>query len=340
MMLAVALIAIVLGVGIEAVRLKRLRDQFEARANVHAQLELFYRNAEKSKRESAVQSEADRAATLSLLDMSLQERPSLGKRSGEINKLRVEARDRLKAQTESEKLEAAEAQDQAAKFAYYAAYHDVLKQKYLRASELPWRSVEPDPPPTEPAARGFYWDERGDYQRARTGYEEAVRDEPENAGSLNNLAWSLSTCPNATLRDGKRALELATRACELTKRANSSFLDTLAAAFAESGDFKAAVETQGEAIALLSKGDPSKRAYRDRLEGYKAKKAFRVDGKKGIVTSRSVTMPSLAPRENVFSRIARRLYLACSCAIALCFWSKPPWMIPLTYRVARQRNAT
>ena len=76
----------------------------------------------------------------------------------------------------------------------------------------------------------------------------------EAATPMNNLAWILSTCADASLRDGKRAVELATHACELTGRKNAWLLDTLAAAFAETGDFKAAVETQREAMALLPTG--------------------------------------------------------------------------------------
>jgi hypothetical protein len=286
MMLLVALIASVLGAGIEGLRLKRNRDHFVARANEHAQWVDFYRNAEKTSRDSAEQYESLRAMNLSAFDIllqeeiSLQERPLLGRRSEEINKRSTEIRERIKAQSETEKLQAAEARSQAAKFAYYAAYHDVLKEKYLHASDRPWRSVEPDPPPPEPNNRAAYWEQRQDYHRARTAYEEAVRDEPENAIPLNNLAWILSTCPDASLRDGKRAVELATHACELTGQKNAWLLDTLAAAFAETCDFKAAVETQREAMALLPKGDPSETSYRDRLEGYESQKPFRMEAKK------------------------------------------------------------
>jgi tetratricopeptide (TPR) repeat protein len=280
-MLVVALIASVLGAGIEGLRLKRNRDQFVARANEHASLEVWYRNAEKSSRNSAEQYESLHAKTLSFLEMSVQERPLLGSRFDEINKRKTERRERFKAESEKEKLQAAEARSQAAKFTYYAAYHDALKEKYLQASDRPWRSVEPDPPPPEPSLRAVYWEGREDYHRALTAYEEAVRDEPENATPLNNLAWLLSTCPDATLRDGRRAVELATRVCKLAERENSSFLDTLAAAFAETGDFKAAVETQREAMALLPKGDPNETSFRHRLEGYESQKPFRMEVKKG-----------------------------------------------------------
>jgi tetratricopeptide (TPR) repeat protein len=280
MMLVVALIASVLGAGIEGLRLKRYRDQFEARANEHGSWELWYRNAEKRSRQSAEQYEALHAMTLSALDILVKERQVIAKHS-DLDKQSAETTEHLREQSETQKLQAAEARYQAAKFAYYAAYHDVLKEKYLQASDRPWRSVLPDPPPPEPSTRGVYWEQRKDYQRARAAYEEAVRDEPENALPLNNLAWILSTCPDATLRDGKRAVELATRACGLTERENVNYLDTLAAAFAETGDFKAAVKMQRKAIALLPKQEPSERAYHDRLEGYESLKPFRMEVEKG-----------------------------------------------------------
>ena len=137
--------------------------------------------------------------------------------------------------------------------------------------------VEPDPPPPEPSARGDYWSTRGDYRQALAGYEEAARGDPVEAGPLNDLAWFLSTCPDATFRNGERAVELATRACELTERKAPHVLDTLAAALAETGDFNGAVETQREAIGLLPKGDSTEKQYRLRIEGYLAGSPFRLE---------------------------------------------------------------
>jgi tetratricopeptide (TPR) repeat protein len=138
-----------------------------------------------------------------------------------------------------------------------------------------WHGIEPDPPPPEPDVRGFYWSERGDYVQAVAVYEDAVRDDPENATALNNLAWLLSTCPDGTFRDGKRAVDLATRACTLTGRKSPECVDTLAAAFAESGNFQAAVAAEREAIGLFSRGQPSEMEYRMRLESYQASKPYR-----------------------------------------------------------------
>ena len=65
---------------------------------------------------------------------------------------------------------------------------------------------------------------------------------------LNNLAWVLATSPDDELRDGKRAIELAKPACEVTEYKQAHILSTLAASYAESGDFDTAVEWSKKAV--------------------------------------------------------------------------------------------
>ena len=77
---------------------------------------------------------------------------------------------------------------------------------------------------------------------------EAVRLEPDWTLALNNLAWILATQPEAKLRNGNEATRFAMRAVSLTRRSNPNTLDTLAAAYAESGRFTDAVETAQNAI--------------------------------------------------------------------------------------------
>jgi hypothetical protein len=54
---------------------------------------------------------------------------------------------------------------------------------------------------------------------------------------LDELAWLLATYPDSKSRDGSDAVRLAERACVLTERRIPALLDTLAAAYAEAGDF-------------------------------------------------------------------------------------------------------
>jgi Tfp pilus assembly protein PilF len=78
----------------------------------------------------------------------------------------------------------------------------------------------------------------------------ALELKPDSADAMNNLAWILSTCPDANIRDGPRAAQLAQRACELTHYQAIPLITTLAAAYAEEGDFDKAIATTQQAIAL------------------------------------------------------------------------------------------
>ncbi|VTT99114.1 tpr repeat-containing protein : TPR repeat-containing protein OS=Pedosphaera parvula (strain Ellin514) GN=Cflav_PD3636 PE=4 SV=1: TPR_11: TPR_16: TPR_11: TPR_11 [Gemmataceae bacterium] len=119
---------------------------------------------------------------------------------------------------------------------------------------------------------------RRDYAGAVRDHMEALKRDPRHAGTFNQLAWVWSTCPDPDVRNGQRARECATRACELTEWAEPGFLDTLAAAHAECGDFDDAVKWQEKAMGLLG-GDPDREAdYRSRLDRYLAHKPARVTG--------------------------------------------------------------
>ena len=103
----------------------------------------------------------------------------------------------------------------------------------------------------------------GFYKDATVHLEAALQINPNSADALNRLAWILATCPDATVRNGARAVKLAERACELSQEQNPLYLTTLAAAYAEAGRFDDAVSTTQKAIALanqygmdqLSEGD-------------------------------------------------------------------------------------
>ena len=75
----------------------------------------------------------------------------------------------------------------------------------------------------------------------------ALRSDP---AAMNNLAWILATCPDDSVRNGKEALAYALEACHLTNFKQAGSMGTLAAAYAEAGDFPEAVETAGIAANL------------------------------------------------------------------------------------------
>jgi serine/threonine-protein kinase len=107
---------------------------------------------------------------------------------------------------------------------------------------------------------------------------EALKRDPRHAGTFNQLAWVWSTCPDPDIRNGARARECATRACELTEWGEPGFLDTLAAACAECGEFEDAVKWQEKALELVS-DDPERAAdYQSRLDLYLDRKPARVAG--------------------------------------------------------------
>ncbi len=71
---------------------------------------------------------------------------------------------------------------------------------------------------------------------------------PVDDGILNNLAWVLATSPDAEVRNGERAVKLATEAAEATKFKQAHILSTLASGYAETGDFENAKKWIEKAI--------------------------------------------------------------------------------------------
>lgn len=76
-----------------------------------------------------------------------------------------------------------------------------------------------------------------------------VRNTLEQAVVLNNRAWLRATCSDASIRNGQLAIADAKKACELNIWLLASHIDTLAAAYAEAGDFDSAIRYEQEAIA-------------------------------------------------------------------------------------------
>src|ERR1019366_3785041 len=78
---------------------------------------------------------------------------------------------------------------------------------------------------------------RGDFAGAVARYQRALQIDPYLVEALNNLAWLLATCPEASLRNGPEAVQHAEQACQLTQSRRTIMVGTLAAAFAEAGRF-------------------------------------------------------------------------------------------------------
>ena len=104
-------------------------------------------------------------------------------------------------------------------------------------------------------------------------YRKSLELKPNDLQTLNNLAWLLATCDVDRVRDGQQAVILARRAARLTNSKNPSVLDTLAAAYAEVGDFEQAIRWQTRAI-KLSPND-RKAGGRAKLKRYESGRPFR-----------------------------------------------------------------
>lgn len=89
----------------------------------------------------------------------------------------------------------------------------------------------------------------GQHAEAIRDYDLVLAVKPDDSLVLNNLSWILATSTEDPLRDGKRALELAKRACEVTQFEAPHILSTYAAAFAEVGDWEQALHWAGQAVA-------------------------------------------------------------------------------------------
>jgi Flp pilus assembly protein TadD len=116
------------------------------------------------------------------------------------------------------------------------------------------------------------WAGQGKFQYSLQAYRAALALQPESPEILNNLAWLLATCPEAAIRNGAQAVQLAERACTLTRFRQAVMVGTLAAAYAEAGRFAEAVATAQKARALAAQsGDaPLERRNQQLLEQYRA----------------------------------------------------------------------
>jgi tetratricopeptide (TPR) repeat protein len=153
-----------------------------------------------------------------------------------------------------------------------------MKKESSKAIELYTKLIEADPKNSAALeGRAGVLLGTGKQADAIADFDKALAISPDESDMLNNLAWVLSTSPDDKLRDGKRAIKLATKACELTDYQQAHILSTLAAAYAETGDFEQAVKYSTKAVDLVKKSkDPEiQEALQKELDSYKAKKPWR-----------------------------------------------------------------
>ena len=122
----------------------------------------------------------------------------------------------------------------------------------------------------------------GDHDKAIADYERCIKiadnetEDVDLSGILNNLAWVLATSPKDEIRNGKRAVELGERAVELTEEKQPHILSTLAAAYAEIGDFENAIKWSTKSVELgKDEVHDQQEQLEKELESYKAGEPWR-----------------------------------------------------------------
>jgi len=123
---------------------------------------------------------------------------------------------------------------------------------------------------------GVVFHRLGRYADSVAQWTELVQLRPDDARFLSQLAWTLATCPEASVRNGPRAVELALRAVKLAG-GDPIALDALAAAYAESGRFSEAAATAEQALgeAANRKHHALAEAIRERLRLYQSGAPYR-----------------------------------------------------------------
>lgn len=112
------------------------------------------------------------------------------------------------------------------------------------------------------------------YLEAKKDLNRAISLKEDQADLYNLRGWISATCPQSLDRDGLKAVEDAKRACELTNYKNADYLETLAAAYAETEVFDKALQWQNEAIIIGGEDKATER--RARFQVYQSKKPYRM----------------------------------------------------------------
>jgi tetratricopeptide (TPR) repeat protein len=123
--------------------------------------------------------------------------------------------------------------------------------------------------------RGGEWYAKRDFARGVADFYEVIRLDPRHVGAHSGAAWLLATAPDAAVRDGKRAVEMAHRACELTDWSSAYAIQTLSIAHAAAGSFAEAVRWLEEALTFPDFAREAGDAARHRLALFRSGQPYR-----------------------------------------------------------------
>jgi tetratricopeptide (TPR) repeat protein len=148
---------------------------------------------------------------------------------------------------------------------YKSAIDDLNKAISLKPGEAQYRFL-----------RAIAFAYAGDDAMAKQEFATANAMDPNSADGYDAEAWVLATAPEPSMRNGAKAIEYATKACQMTDGKDPDKLETLAAAYAESGNFDEAIKWQNKAIDLTSPTLlPTLNDRRTRLEFYRKHQPWR-----------------------------------------------------------------
>ena len=112
-----------------------------------------------------------------------------------------------------------------------------------------------------------------EYPEALAMFEKAAELAPQDSTALHMVSYVRSTCPDSTLRDGRKAVRLSELACELTHQKDWYCLSGLANAWAECGDFDKAVHFAEHALKLAPAHEQPER--QERVDQYRNRTPYR-----------------------------------------------------------------
>ena len=119
----------------------------------------------------------------------------------------------------------------------------------------------------------------GKYAEAIKEYDFLVSLHPRNvtlARVLSDRAWFRATCANPSFRNGQQAVKDAKAACSIMIWRDEHMIDTLAAAYAETGDFNSAVQYAAQALAMKGISHDSTNLFQQHLALFQQHKPIRM----------------------------------------------------------------
>ena len=117
------------------------------------------------------------------------------------------------------------------------------------------------------------------YAEASKEFNYLVSLHPRNvtlARALSDRAWFLATCPDHSFRNGQQAVKDAKAACSIMVWKDEHMIDTLAAAYVETGDFDSAMRYAQQALAVKDISEADSKKIQRHLELFKQNKPIRL----------------------------------------------------------------